>query len=92
MKKFALNLDTDSRILSVCDVIEGQTYDVIVETFPKGKDVDVNDYLYIDGEYIYSPEPKDDPAEAEPTAEEDALSMIVDHEYRLTLLELGVTE
>ena len=65
MKKFALNLDTDNRILSVCDVIEGQTYDVIVETFPKGKDVDVHDYLYIDGDYVYRPEPKDDPGEPE---------------------------
>lgn len=27
-----------------------------------------------------------------PTAEEDRDSMLVDHEYRLTLLELGVTE
>lgn len=92
MKKFALNLDTDNRILSVCEVIEGQTYDVIVEDFPKGKGVDVHDYLYINGEYVHDPEPKPDPPEPEPTAEEDALSMIVDHEYRLTMLELGVTE
>lgn len=92
MKRYALNLDADNRILSVCDVIEGQTYDVIVEDFPKGDKVDVHDYLYINGEYAYSPEPKDDPSESEPTAEEDTLSMIVDHEYRLTLLELGVTE
>lgn len=63
----ALNLDTDNRILSVCDVIEGQTYDVIVEDFPKGDKVDVHDYRYIDGDYVYSPEPKDDPGEpAEP--------------------------
>ena len=29
-------------------------------------------------------------AEAEPTAQEDTEAMLVDHEYRLTLLELGV--
>lgn len=29
-------------------------------------------------------------AEAEPTAQEDTDTMLVDHEYRLTLLELGV--
>lgn len=29
-------------------------------------------------------------AEAEPTAQEDTDAMLVDHEYRLTLLELGV--
>ena len=92
MKRYALNLGTDNRILSVCEVIEGQTYDVIVEEFPKGDKVDVHDYLYIDGEFIHDPEPKPDPPEPEPTAEEDTLSMIVDHEYRLTMLELGVTE
>lgn len=66
MEKFALNLDTDNRVLSVCEVIEGQTYDVIVEDFPKGDNVDVHDYLYINGEYVYSPEPKDNP-NPEPT-------------------------
>lgn len=34
------------------------------------------------------PDPK--PVEAEPTAEEDLLAMAVDHEYRITLLELGI--
>ena len=92
MKKFALNLDTDSRILSVCGVIEGQPYDVIVEDFPKGKGVDVHDYLYINGEYVYSPEPKDDPGEPGPTVEEDTLAMLVDHEERLITLELGLNE
>ena len=28
----------------------------------------------------------------DPTPEEDTASMLVDHEYRLTLLELGLTE
>ena len=92
MKRFALNLDTDNRILSVCEVIEGQPYDVIVEDFPKGDKVDVHDYLYIDGDYVYSPEPKDDPGEVEPTVEEDTLAMLVDHEERLINLELGLTE
>lgn len=86
MKKYSLNLDTDGRILSVGECIEGIEYDVVVESFPDG---DVGDYKYINREYVHDPLPK--PA-AEPSAEEDALSMIVDHEYRLTLLELGVTE
>lgn len=92
MEKYSLNLDTDNRILSVCEVIEGQTYDVIVDDFPKGDKVDVHDYLYIDGDYVYSPEPKDDPGEPGPTAEEDALAMLVDHEERLITLELGLNE
>lgn len=31
-------------------------------------------------------------AEAEPSEEDDTAAMLVDHEYRLTLLELGLTE
>lgn len=33
-----------------------------------------------------------DPTPPEPTEEDDVNSMLVDHEYRLTLLELGITE
>ena len=36
------------------------------------------------------PEPEPVP-ESEPTAQEDTDAMLVDHEYRLTLVELGVT-
>lgn len=32
------------------------------------------------------------PDDPEPTAEEDLMSMTVDHEYRITMLELGITE
>ena len=35
------------------------------------------------------PEPQPEP-EPEPSTEDDMMSMAVDHEYRLTLLELGV--
>lgn len=37
------------------------------------------------------PEPEPEP-EPEPTEAEDTAAMLVDHEYRLTLLELGLTE
>lgn len=37
------------------------------------------------------PEPEPE-AEAEPTAQDDTDSMLVDHEYRITLLELGLME
>nr|DAU75655.1 MAG TPA: hypothetical protein [Caudoviricetes sp.] len=83
---YSLNLDTDGRVLAVCECLDGVEYDIAVEAFPDGN---VRDYKYINGEFIHDPLPK---PEKEPTAEEDALSMIVDHEYRLTLLELGVTE
>lgn len=36
--------------------------------------------------------PEPEPIEEEPTAEEDTAAMLVDHEFRLTLLELGLTE
>lgn len=38
---------------------------------------------------IPDPDPAPDP---EPTEEDDTAAMLVDHEYRLTLLELGLTE
>lgn len=83
---FALNLDTDGRVLSVGECIEGIEYDVVVESFPDG---DVGDYKYINGEYIHDPLPK---PEKEPTVEEDTLSMLVDHEERIIMMELGLTE
>ena len=83
---FALNLDTDGRILSVCECIEGADYSIMVDSFPDGN---VRDYKYINGEYIHDPEPK---LEKEPTVEEDTLSMLVDHEERIIMMELGLTE
>lgn len=89
MENYSLNLGENGRILSVCVCLDGQTYENIVDTFPDG---DVTEYRYVNGEFVRDPEPKPEPQPTEPTAEEDALSMIVDHEYRLTMLELGVTE
>ena len=83
MKKYSLNLDTDGRILSVGECIE---YDVVVESFPNGN---VGDYKYINGEYVHDPLPK---SEKEPTVEEDTLSMLIDHEERIIMMELGLTE
>lgn len=39
-----------------------------------------------------SPLPESEPVDAEPSEADDTASMLVDHEYRLTLLELGLTE
>lgn len=57
---YALNLDTENRILSVCECIEGMEYDIVVESFP---DDNVRDYKYIDGEFIHDPLPKPEPPE-----------------------------
>lgn len=49
---YALNIDTDSRILSACVVFPTTPEDMPrVDALPDGE---INDYLYIDGEFIYS--------------------------------------
>lgn len=83
---YSLNLDTDGRVLAVCECLDGVEYDIVVEAFPDGN---VRDYKYINDEYIHDPEPK---PEKEPTVEEDTLSMLVDHEERIIMMELGLTE
>ena len=47
---------------------------------------------YIDGEFVPYEIPEPPTIEPEPTAQDDIDAMLVDHEYRLTLLELGVAE
>lgn len=86
---YALNLDTENRILSVCECVEGMEYDIVIESFP---DDNVRDYKYINGEFIHDPLPTPEPTAQEPTVEEDTLSMLVDHEERIINLELGLTE
>lgn len=86
---YALNLDTENRILSVCECVEGMEYDIVIESFP---DDNVRDYKYINGEFIHDPLPKPEPTAQAPTVEEDTLSMLVDHEERIINLELGLTE
>lgn len=84
---YALNLGENGRVLSVCVCLEGQTYDVIVDSFPDG---DVSEYRYENGEFIHDPLPTPTPEPQEPTAEEDTLEMLIDHEERLLDLELGL--
>ena len=57
---YALNLNTDNRILSACVVLPTTPEDMPrVEALPDG---DINDYLYINGEYVYDPLPVPDTA------------------------------
>ena len=52
---YALNLSTDNRILSACIVLPATPEDMPrVEALPDG---DVTDWLYVGGEYVYSPLP-----------------------------------
>lgn len=80
---YALNLSEDSRILSACvvlpsgsdcknnpvyEIIDGKYNGmVVVEMIPDGNIVD---YLYIDGEYIHRPLPKEHEIEPELTSDE----------------------
>lgn len=64
---YALNLDSDNRILSA-------TYDQFapasqprVDELPEG---DISDYKYIGGEYVYDPLPVPPEPEPQPTADE----------------------
>lgn len=70
---YALNLNTDNRILSACVVLPSTPASMPrVDALPEG---DVNDWLFVDGEYVYDPLPKPEPPTPEPTADEilDAL-------------------
>lgn len=59
MGKYALNLEPETnRVLSIC-VVNKHTPDSMprVDSFPEG---DTYDYLYIDGDFVYSPLEKEE--------------------------------
>lgn len=52
---YALNLNSDNRILSACVVLPTTPADLPrVDTLPDG---DINDWMFIDGQYVYDPLP-----------------------------------
>lgn len=60
-----------------------------VESVPPG---DPWDYRYVDGKYIYDPIPETEQEPAEGMTMDDMMEIAADHEYRLCMIELGVTE
>ena len=77
---YALNLNKDNRILSACVVLPSTPADLPrVDTLPEG---DINDWLFVDNEFVNDPLPKPKPPEPEPTADEilDALLGVTDDE------------
>lgn len=93
--KYTLNLDEDGRILSATEDQYGAEWQPRVTELPTGdtaEEKDISNYRYIDGGYVYNPLPQPEVPELEPTADEDMMGLIVDHEYRLTLLELDIKE
>lgn len=84
MRKYALNLADDKRILSATYEEYATEGMPIVEALPEGN---ISDYLYVDGEYVYEPLPEPEPVEQEPTAEEQ-LRADVDYIAAMTGIEL----
>lgn len=67
---YALNLDTDGRILSATYEKYAAEGMPVVDSLPTGETTEENDisnYKYIDGEFVYDPLPK--PPEPESPAE-----------------------
>ena len=60
--KIALKVSEDGRIRYACVVLQNGNYDgmPIVDTLPEGN---LPDYLYLDGEYVYDPLPRQEPVE-----------------------------
>lgn len=71
---YALNLGEDTRVLSVCPCIDGQTYDNVVDSFPDGN---ITEYRYENGEFIYDPLPKPEPQPQEPTQLDELEAQVV---------------
>jgi hypothetical protein len=88
---YALNLADDGRILSATYPQFAPEDAVKVEALPEGEDVNIADYRYQDGEFIYDPLPVEE-VEETPSPQDDTDAMLIDHEYRLTMLELGLSE
>lgn len=86
--KYALNISNENRILSATFAKYAPKDAILVDKLPDGN---IADYLYVDGEYVYEPIPVEEVV-PEPSAQDDTDAMLIDHEYRLTMLELGLTE
>lgn len=70
---YALNLNEDNRILSACVALPTTPADLPrVDALPDG---DINDWLFVDNEFVYDPLPRPEPPTPEPSADEilDAL-------------------
>lgn len=81
--RYGLMLDENNRIATTCLQRYAPDGAVIVDALPKGN---VNDYLLIDGEYVYDPLPE--PETPEHTL--DTLGRIAALEAAMTAIEEGI--
>ena len=86
MEQYALNLGDDGRILSATFERFAPAGAVIVAELPQG---DITEYRFVDGEYVHEPLPKATP-EATPSIDDILIEAVLDLEYRMILMELGV--
>lgn len=82
---YALHLADDGRILSATYEKYAREGQPIVSTLPDG---DISDYLYVNGEYVYSPMPEQEEPEIQPTQEERISAL----EARLAAYEAAYAE
>lgn len=89
----AHNNQTTDRVLPVPPGWAVVPDNVTTENFPFGE-VEVKEVNGVMTVTKWTPGeiPEPEPVEPEPTEADDTAAMLVDHEYRLTLLELGLTE
>lgn len=86
--KYSLTIAEDNRIM-VATFEQYNPNGVIVEELPDG---DITDYLYVNGEYVYSPKPIEPKEPPEESTEELMLEILADHEMRLCEIELFGSE
>lgn len=58
---YAINIDENNRILRTTFAEYAKSDSIIVDTLPTGetvKEQDVTNWLYVNGEYVYSPKPE----------------------------------
>lgn len=78
---YALNLNEEKRILSACIANKFTPASMPrVDELPEG---DLNDYLFVDGEYVYSPVPAPEPVPPTPEQRVAELRNWFDHDYRM---------
>ena len=87
---YVLNIEQETnRILSAGIMLKPPIGAVSVEELPKGN---LNEYLYINGNFVHDPLPEPEPIEPRQTTEDLLLEIVADHEYRICLMELGINE
>ncbi len=74
MRKYALNLATDGRVLSATYETYAAPGMPVVEGLPDG---DITDYKYINNEYVYDPLPKPEPPEPEEPTGDDLWNILL---------------